>query len=273
MRLKVLMLAFEGGGNVPPTLGAAKALARRGHNVRLLCDDCIRQAAEAAGARVTPWRAAPNRRDRSPDSSFVRDWDAPDPQAALAAWLDGMFVGPAFRHARDVVDAASEEPPDVVVGADLLFGGMIAAEVLGRPHALLAPNLALPSLPGHPPLGPGLPPARTDAERAKYREVARFVESLFDRFLPMLNAARSEFGLAPLAHVFDQIAPDRLLLATSRNFDYPLAALPEHVRYIGPILDEPDWAASAPARERPPRTRPYALLAFGTTRQGQDRAI
>ena len=39
--LRILAVCWEGGGNVPPTLAAVRALASRGHNVRLIADDTM----------------------------------------------------------------------------------------------------------------------------------------------------------------------------------------------------------------------------------------
>lgn len=95
-------------------------------------------------------------------------------------------------------------------------------------------------------------------------------EHLWDGFLPGLNDARVHFGLAPLAHVREQpLRAGRHLLATSGSFDFPVERLPDHVRYIGPLLEMPSWARehgmSQPARA----TRPLVLVSFSTTNQGQ----
>ncbi|MFG1275758.1 glycosyltransferase, partial [Xanthobacter flavus] len=57
-------------------------------------------------------------------------------------------------------------------------------------------------------------------------------------------AARMSLGLQPLARLLDQRkAVDLHLLATSPAFDFPVASPPADVRYIGPLLREPGWAA------------------------------
>ena len=50
--LRILAASWEGGGNVPPTLAAIRALARRGHDVRLIADPQVRQG-RAADAVVS----------------------------------------------------------------------------------------------------------------------------------------------------------------------------------------------------------------------------
>ncbi|WP_432261904.1 nucleotide disphospho-sugar-binding domain-containing protein [Cupriavidus sp. TMH.W2] len=268
--LHILAVGWEGGGNVPPTLAAVRALTDRGHDVRLIADDTMRAEAIEAGARFLPWKRAPNRPDRSSESCFVRDWEIADPLAGFQRWCERIFVGPAQSYAEDILEALATEPCDIVLGSDLLFGSMLAGEIAKVPTALLATNISLWPLPGHPPFGPGFQPARSAADRARDAEVSAMVEQVWDGFLPCLNAARAHFGVAPLAHVHEQpLSAGRHLLATSSSFDFPTERLPGHVRYVGPLLEMPSWAherwASQPAHEM----RPLVLVSFSTTNQGQ----
>jgi UDP:flavonoid glycosyltransferase YjiC (YdhE family) len=75
--------------------------------------------------------------------------------------------------------------------------------------------------------------------------------------------------LASLPDVFGQFAAARrLLLATSRAFDFPAERVPDFVRYVGPQLGEPGWAAGAWESPWPADDpRPLALVAFSTTFQ------
>ena len=268
--LRILAVCWDGGGNVPPTLGAVRALAGRGHNVRLIADDTMRAEVIDAGARFLPWKRAPNRSDRSPESCYVRDWETSDPLAGFQRACERVFVGPAQFHAEDILEALATEPADILLGADMLFGSMLAGEIAKVPTALLASNISLWPLPGHPPFGPGFQPARSVADRTRDAEVSATAERQWDGFLPCLNATRAHFGLAPLFHVREQpLSAGRHLLATSRSFDFPTEHLPDHVRYVGPLLEMPSWAherwTSLPAREM----RPLVLVSFSTTNQGQ----
>ena len=269
-RLRILAACWEGGGNVPPTLAAVRALAGRGHDVRLIADDTMRAEAIVAGVRFLPWKRAPNRPDRSPESCFVRDWETTDPLAGFQRGCERIFVGPAQSFAEDILDALATEPSDILLGSDMLFGSMLAGEIAKVPTALLSSNISLWPLPGHPPFGPGFQPARSAADRARDAEGSAMAEQLWDSFLPSLNATRAHFGLAPLAHVLEQpLRAGRHLLATSSSFDFPTERLPDHVRYVGPLLETPSWAnerwTSQPARE----IRPLVLVSFSTTNQGQ----
>jgi hypothetical protein len=76
---------------------------------------------------------------------------------------------------------------------------------------------------------------------------------LFDGGLPALNAARAAHGLAPLTSLWQQVLEvDRILVLTSAAFDLAAGAVPDNVRYVGPILDDPQWAE--PGRRRGPTT-------------------
>ncbi|MFG1301576.1 glycosyltransferase [Xanthobacter sp. V3C-3] len=273
-RLRIVVAGWKGGGNVPPTISAVAALCARGHEVTVVADDSIAGDARAAGARFVGWKRAPNRPDRSAASCFVRDTELADPFAAFAAWCERIFVGPSEAQARDLIEVMTVQPTDVLVASDLLFGSVLAGEVAQLPTAILSTNVSISPLPGHPPFGPGFLPAETAADHERDRSVAAWAEEMWNGFLPGLNAARQALGRKPLARVLDQLrAADLHLLATSPAFDYPAAALPPDVRYVGPLLDEPSWIAGGAAPVAAPPERPLVLVSFSTTDQGQSGAL
>lgn len=270
--LNILVTGWEGGGNVPPVIEAIRALVERGHKVKLIGDNSMAAEATRAGARHIPWLRAPNRSNRSPETCFVRDWTIADPVEQFRAWVEKIFVGPAVSHARDILDVLAEEPADLVVGSDLLFGSMLGAEKSRTPAITLATNISIEALPGHPPFGPGFLPARDEMERSRDREVAAMGDSIWNSFLPNLNASRAALGLAPLARTLDQLRyAKRRLLATSQGFDFPTTCLPQNVRYVGPLLQEPDWVM--PIAPVDLEGRSLVLVSFSTTFQGQDEAL
>ncbi|MCY0661603.1 hypothetical protein, partial [Klebsiella pneumoniae] len=85
--------------------------------------------------------------------------------------------------------------------------------------------------------------------------------ALWDSGLPALNAARSALGLEPLASLIDYPLRTRgILLATSRAFDFAPATLPSHMRYVGPQIGEPAWAAPYRAPEHSEDDRPLVAI-------------
>jgi len=265
---RFLFTTWEGGGNLPPVLTVVAKLTRLGHAVRVMGDRVNREAAEAVGAEFIPWTRAPNRSDRSRASDLFRDWEATSPQDGVLRMFDGMMFGPALAYAQDVLAELARAPADLVVSSEMLFGVMAACESVGQKLALLTANLSLFPLPGVPPFGPGLPIAQTDAERALHAQIAAGNTDLFDQGRPALNAARQALGLTALYHVFDQVkTADALLLGTSRAFDFPAEHLPDYIRYVGPQLGEPLWAASWTSPWPQTDQRPLVAVAFSTTFQ------
>ena len=106
-RLKFLFTTWEGGGNVTPVLVVTRKLIARGHRVRVMSEECNRPEAEAAGARFTAWKRAPNRADRSRESQAYADWAAPTPQDALIGVIRDLWCGPSPLQSGDVKQRAA----------------------------------------------------------------------------------------------------------------------------------------------------------------------
>jgi MGT family glycosyltransferase len=263
-----LFATWEGGGTVAPALTVARKLIARGHRVRLMSDRCNRTEAEAVGAVFIPWTRAPSRSDRSRDSCPTRDWEAASPPEVLLRAINAVWAGPALAYAKDLTEELRREPADLVVSSEMLFGVAAACEALGQRLALLTANVSLFPLPGTPPLGPGLPPARTAEDRALHAQMAEGATALFDQGLPALNAAREALGLRPMEHLFDQAeAAERVLLGTSRAFDFAPDVLPPRFCYVGPQLDAPAWAEPWTSPWRADDPRPLVAVAFSTSFQ------
>jgi MGT family glycosyltransferase len=268
-----LMASFEGGGNVPPFVGAVRRLVSRGHRVRVLGDDSMRADVAAAGGEFRPWQRAYNRPDRTAASDQMRDWEPTEPGGDLLRLLDRLTIGPAGDYAEDTLAELSREPAHALVSCDLLLGPMMAAEAAGVPCAVLSTNISLVPIEGMPPPGPGIAPPRSAEEHAIASQAARWYAAALEERLPGYNAARGALGLPPLSDPLDQIRrADLILLGTSSAFDFPVQALPPRTRYVGPLLDPPRWAAAirAPDVEA---GRPLVLVALSSTFQDQAPVI
>jgi MGT family glycosyltransferase len=85
---------------------------------------------------------------------------------------------------------------------------------------------------------------------------------LWNKGLPELNRARACLGLRPLTRLLAHSEqPERVLALTGAALDCP-AALPPNVRYVGPQLDDPEWAEPWTP---PGDDRPFVLVAMSTT--------
>ncbi|MBX9686829.1 MAG: glycosyltransferase [Candidatus Obscuribacterales bacterium] len=266
--LKFLFTTWEGGGNVSPALEAARKLVLRGHQVRFMSEECNRAGAEAVGAEFVSWRRAPSRKDRSRHSQTYQDWAAATPQEGLLMVIKEVWCGPALAYAQDLIEELGRCEADLVITCEALFGVMAACESLGQRFVTLCPNISLAPLPGIPPIGPGLPPARSDEDRAMHAQLSIMLNELFNSGLPQLNAARATLGLKPLSAVLEQFKSAELeLLATSRAFDFTSENLPERVRYVGPQMTDPHWAQDWVSPWSDSDSRDLVTVGFSTTFQ------
>jgi MGT family glycosyltransferase len=251
---RYLFATIDGGGSVPPDMSVARALVARGHDVRVLADAVLAPDVEATGAEHVPWERAPQRPDLDPQSVVIRDWDAKSPFEAFGRMRDAVMTGPAALFAADVRAELKRRPADVVVGSFFLLGAQIGAEAEGVPFAFLVPNLLSFRDSGTPPLGPGLKLARGPLGRGRDAALNRVMSRLFDKGLDSLNEARRANGLEPVPEVLESFAQaDRVLVMTSRAFEYEAYSPPENVRVVGPRLDDPVWAGdwTPPAGDGP----------------------
>ena len=269
---RYLFTTWEGGGHVQPMMLAACGLRDRGHQVLVLSDACNAQDAATLNLPFRPWRHAPSREDKTAASDLLRDWEADNPAEGIQNLCARLIAGPAALYARDVLEALDSAPFDAVVTQELLFGSMMAAEASGTPLALFCANVwPFPTLPGLPPFGAGMAPATSDQDVMLHQMVGQTTRMLFQGGLPDLNAARAGLGLAPLADLFDQIAvARRILLATSRAFDFEPAPLAEPFRYVGPYVGDPVDAGGWESPWSPHDARPLVVVTSSSLYEAQE---
>ena len=251
---RYLFAIIDGGGTVPADTSVIRAMVERGHDVRVLADRVLAPDIETTGAEHVPWERAPQRPNLDPQSVIIRDWDTKSPFEAFGRARDGVMTGPAGLFAADVRAELQRRPADAVVANFFVFGAQIAAEAEGVPFAFLVSNLLSFPDSGTPPLGPGLKPARGPLGRTRDATLNRVMKRLFDKGLDDLNEARRAHGLGPVASVLENFErADRLLLMTSRAFEYESFSPPPNVRVVGPRLDDPAWVGdwTPPAGDDP----------------------
>lgn len=269
----VLFVTFEGGGNVPPVLGLARRLAERGHRVRVLTEPCLRDAVLGIGADFIPFTEHFTRRDRN--EILLRDWQAKSPPAAIKRTLTDVILGPAEIVAHHVENALDAEAADALAVDWMMPGALAVAEARGIPSAVLVHCINMIPGPGKP--GPGFAPARGPLGHLRDRVFRWLMHRTADSGLPILNAVRQRRGLESLDHVFDAfLRAERLLVQTSEAFDFAITPAPENLRYVGPVLDDPDWVGSIPQQGHSwtgpwPRDdrRPLVVVSLSSTFQDQ----
>jgi MGT family glycosyltransferase len=260
-----LLASFGTSGNLNPLLTAGRRLRQNGHAVRVLADPGMRDEVAAADFEFLTWRRAPTGADADPS-------DFSDP----VGWIRKAVVDPAFAYGIDMLDEIRRVPTDAVLCLDVLFGALFGAEASGIPYAILSPHISMRPIPGIPPAVSGLKPPTTAEERAEVAVACDRYNDLLNMFLPEFNEARARLGLPPLTQtleLFDR--SDRVLLAISQAFDFTADRLPENLRYVGSLLDEPSWSQpwTSPWTKPSDSDRPRALIACSTGAQGQTALV
>ncbi len=267
---RFLVPTWDGGGNVPPELGVARRLVARGHQVHVIADPTLSDAAGGAGATFSAWERAPHMTSLDPGEDLLRDWETRNPLVLLQRVRDRLIGGPAAEFAADALGAIERFHPDVVVADAFLFGCVIAAQAARLPVALLVSNIWVMPTPGSPPIGPGFAPARTFLGRTRDTAMTAVVNRLFRKGLPSVNQARARYGLAPLSSFYAQaLSADRILVLSNALFDYASSSVPANVSYVGPILDDPNWVEAWTSPWPDGDRRPLVLVGFSSTYQDQ----
>ncbi len=264
-----LFTTWEGGGNVPPVLGVAQRLVARGHRVRILAEPCLQEPIRAIGAEFIPFQKHFVRTDRTQD--IIQDWNAGPMNLAT---FDNVIVGPAMDVAAETTAALKKVPTDVVVADLMMIGSLIAAEALGVPRvALFHMPEYLPG-PNRPPGGFGLNPKAGALGRLRDRTMSWLFNGVTGKFLTQINTVRAQYGLSPVQAFMDLYHQAELrLIQTSEAFDFPITPAPANVRYVGPILDDPDWSGKEWLRLPNEGTKPLIVISLSSTFQNQRQTL
>ena len=232
---RYLFALTDGGGTIPPELGVVHRLVAKGHQVSVLADATMRTAVAATGASYTQWSGEPPRE--------IQDWKKVGPKRKAQMAVEYMIPGRPVDQLHDTPAALDIFTPHRVVTLFNALGSMIAAESRGVDYNVLLPNIYPMPAKGLPPLALGLAPAYGvwGATRDRMLKVigGRLINFMA---LATINALRRQNNLEPLDSVWNQVhrAVGELII-TSAAFDFP-AELPANARYVGPILDDPQWA-------------------------------
>ncbi|WP_246515899.1 glycosyltransferase [Bradyrhizobium diversitatis] len=219
----------------------------------------MRAEVDAADFEFVSWRSAP-----------IGEAADPTDVSNLQDRMRRVVFEPCSAYARDIGDEIGRLPADAVLSLDFLFGAALGAEASGVPFAFLSPHVSLRILPGMPPATSGLGQPKTPEEQAEVAAACAAFHGAMNASLPILNRARVDCGLPVLPDVMDLFdRADRVLLATSRAFDFEATSLPDNFRYIGPLLDVPNWSKSWQAPWPGQSDRSRALIACSTGAQNQ----
>jgi len=264
---RFLLAVIDAGGTVPPALSLGAELVRRGHQVRVLGDPTIETSAQAAGCAFLSWREAPHFNSLAEQTAIIAALEGGNPYQAFRAAKDYAGKAMTSRFARDVISTVRESPVDAIL-ADGLPGILIGAHATRRPTAALVAQTYVRPTPGLPLLGTGWSPGHGFLVKARDKVIPKVAARLLTPTLPRLNAVIERYELLPLDNVFELYDRcSRVLVMTSPSFDFSAPQLPANVRYVGPQLDDPDWAASAKWQRK--GSEPLVLVATSSIYQDQ----
>jgi MGT family glycosyltransferase len=267
-RGRFLLAVIDGGGTVPPALGMAAGLVRRGHQVRVLADPTVEQSARSAGAAFTPWRVAPHFNSVADQTALIAEMEGRNPFRQFTAARDLLICGPATRFAEEVLATVRAHPVDAILAEATIPGILMGGQASGLPTAAVMANIYLRPTLGLPMFGTGWAPAKGRFGRARDAVAMRAVRRLWSPCLPGLNAALHAHGLSAISDLYELLDRcTRVLVMSSPSFDFQTPFLPPNVRYVGPQLNDPDWATTDDWR--PGGHGPLVLVAMSSVFQNQ----
>ena len=194
--VRVLVVTWGPGGNLPPLLAAADALSGRGHEVTAMASGETRDAAERRGLPVIGFA-------RSPD---------PDVGVAFEAQAERVMATTAgVEVALDTRNAIEELRPDLALVDCMLPAALAAAEAGGTATASLVHFLYGPA-------------------RRRMLEAG----GAWTTDLDALSRTRRRLGLAPVDGPAAWEAPGLVLVAAPGWLDIDAGA-PPHVVHAGPL--------------------------------------
>lgn len=236
--MRVLFTTQPGVGHFHPQVPLIQALADAGHDVAVACSRSFVPTVEARGVRGIPagldWDLA-----GGPANTFPEVADIPPGPRRSAFVHSRVFAGvTAERMAEDVMTLAARWPFDLVVRETMEYGGYLAAEKLGLPHAVVQTTPHRPSV---------LPSIREP-----------------------LSGHRARLGLPPDPDLTSLTRYLHLSVRPGSLQGTPLA--PNSHSYSAPVFDRPVTHA-APAWVDGPMTSPVVFATLGTVANQYDEGL
>ena len=131
--MRLLFTSTAGTGHFHPLVPLAHAAAAAGHEVAIAASPSLGRSVDAAGLRFFP--AGFDRRGRPLDDLFPRMQSLSGPDLAAFVGVEIRLNTEARQMVPDLLRIAQEWGPDLIIRESSEYGGCVAAEVLGLPHA------------------------------------------------------------------------------------------------------------------------------------------
>jgi MGT family glycosyltransferase len=258
---RILVYSSPAAGHVLPLVPGLRALSARGHDVHLRTDAANVRLVEAAGLQTSA-------QDPRIAAMRVTDHEAASGIDRLRRGLSEL-IGRGSLERADIERQIRELQPELLLIDGNAYGAATAAEASGLPWALTFPSLVPFRERGLPPYGFGLKPMGGPLGRLRDAAVWQLMLGAYSKaMLPGLNKLRAESGLEPLSSPVDYFLQGDLLLAlTGPPLEYPRAAPPESLRFVGaqlwdPPATTPDWLLEP--------GDPWVLVTCSTEYQGDE---
>ncbi|MBA3471508.1 MAG: glycosyltransferase family 1 protein [Herpetosiphonaceae bacterium] len=197
--MRVLFTTNPGIGHLNPMLPLAHALQQSGHEIAFASAESFAPSIQAHGFQC--FAAGLDWLQSQLEQAF------PETQhmslEELSAWFIGdLFADIAAQHmAPDLIALCRSWQPDVLVRNDFEFGGYIAAECLGLPHATVSISFFLPIATLEPLIGDQIAFLRSAHGLAPYPALDRLYHYLYlasgplrcqSQTLPVMHAIQTE---------------------------------------------------------------------------------
>ncbi|MFE1601410.1 nucleotide disphospho-sugar-binding domain-containing protein [Methylobacterium sp. ID0610] len=242
--MKLLLAATPLTGHINPLLAIARLAAARGDEIVVTTASDFRPKVEAAGFRCIPYAD-----DHGPE---YRETELPPGPERGRREFQRRFIDCMPRQAEVLRTLVAAERPDVVV-AGSLFLGVLPLLLGDRPRPpIVTCNVSFLFLdrPDGAPLGPGLPPARDAADRARYAAIKAAVDEAFTNPVrAYTDALLARAGASPLpaslTHAILTL-PDAVVQLTVPDFEYDFSPLPPRIHFVG-ALSPPAVTGPLPA--------------------------
>lgn len=251
--MKFIVTATSAAGHINPLLAIARVLVEEGHEVLALTAEAFKERFVKNRVQHQSFSGKPNR-DLSKVFEYFPERASLAPGAEMLLFdMKNVFIDIIPEQYEQLTQTLREFPADVVI-CDQLFLGSFPLLDLPREARPAVVHCAISILwsarDDHAPMGPGLPPAETPEQVHAYRQILDGLQdSFYDPIARSLNDVLASIGAAPVAEtLFDATVhrPDLYIQATVPEFEYPRAALPETVKFVGRLPGSietrlPDW--------------------------------
>jgi UDP:flavonoid glycosyltransferase YjiC (YdhE family) len=252
--MKIVITSMPMVGHVTPMLAIARIALARGDDVIVLTATHHADKVRGVGARFVPLPA-------SADMDLARLEDLFPERAALPLGpprilfdFQRIFLDVMPAQAAALRKILDEERPDIILTDAFFFGAtpIFLDRTRPRPPMVACGTTFLPlDRSDGAPTGPGLPPARDEADRARYARIAQDVETHMNGPVrTYADALLDGMGLPALPYSLWHsrvMLADAYLQPTAPSFEYDLGSPPNDIRFVG-VLEaraggarRPDW--------------------------------